>query len=76
MTRRVSQPRINRFALQGQHAEDALMNSAQWFLADESLQSFDPQGEFPQGQTIALAPRLLAPQPRKIAPGRRSRARK
>ena len=36
-----SEPRIDRFALQGQYAEDALVDSAKWFVADEAFETFD-----------------------------------
>ena len=44
-----SQPRIDRFALQGQHAEHALVNSTKRLPPDEPFQGFDTEGEFSQG---------------------------
>ena len=44
------QPRINRLALQRQHPENAFMNAAQRFLADESLQRLNAQGKLPDGE--------------------------
>jgi hypothetical protein len=37
-----SQPRIDRLALERQDTEDALVNSAQRLLADESFERLDP----------------------------------
>ena len=37
---------VDRLALQGEHSEDALMNTPQWFTADEPLQRFNPQSKF------------------------------
>ena len=34
-----SQPRIDRFALQCQNAENAFVDSAKWFVADEAFQA-------------------------------------
>jgi hypothetical protein len=45
-----SETRIHRLALQGQDAEDALVDAAQGLAADEAFQPLDPEGEFPQGQ--------------------------
>ena len=42
--------RIDGFAFQRQHAEDAFVNPAQGFLVDETLQRLDAQGEFAHGQ--------------------------
>ena len=42
---RSSQPRIDWLTFQREHAEDALMDAAQGFLADESFQPLDAQGE-------------------------------
>ena len=39
------QSRVNRFALQGENAEDAFMNPAERFSPDETLQGFDAQSE-------------------------------
>lgn len=44
------QPRINRLALQRQHPENAFMNAAQRFLADESLQRLDAQRKLTDGE--------------------------
>lgn len=49
VTAKPSQPRIDRFTLQGQNAENAFMDSTQWFLAAESFQGFNAQSELPQG---------------------------
>jgi len=43
-----SQPRIHRLALQGEHGEDALVDSAQRLAADEPLQRLDANGELAQ----------------------------
>jgi hypothetical protein len=43
-------PRIDRFALQRQNAEDALVHSPQRFSPHESLQGFDSQREFSDRQ--------------------------
>ena len=45
-----SEARIDGLALQGQHAEDALVDPAQRLAADETLQRLDPQRELAQGQ--------------------------
>jgi hypothetical protein len=42
-------PWVHRLALQGQHAEDALVDSPQWLVADEAFQGFNTQGELSQG---------------------------
>ncbi len=39
---RCLQPRVHRFALQGQDSEDALVDPAQGLLADETLQALNP----------------------------------
>jgi len=45
-----SQARINRLTLKRQYTEDALVDTAQGFVANETLQRLDPQGKFSQGQ--------------------------
>src|SRR5207247_6743501 len=45
-----SQARINRLALQGQHAEDALVDAPERLAANETLQGLDAQDELPPGQ--------------------------
>jgi len=47
----VSQPRIDRLALHGQHAEDALVNAPERLAPDESLQGLDAQGELAESQS-------------------------
>src|SRR5207249_9620706 len=42
----MSQPRINRFALQSQNAKDGFMHPAQRFFPNESLEGFDAECEF------------------------------
>ena len=44
------QARIDWLALQGQDAEDALMDSPQWFMTHKAFQAFDAQRELPQGE--------------------------
>ena len=44
------QPRVHRFAFQGQNTEDAFMDSPQWFVADEAFQTFEAEGEFTEGE--------------------------
>jgi hypothetical protein len=57
-----SQSRINRFTLQRQHTKNALVNSAERFLMNESLQRFQSQCELAKGKrsfgakTSALEP--------------------
>jgi hypothetical protein len=46
----VSQPRVHRLTLQSKHGEDALMHPPQRLSPDESLQPFDTEGKFPQGE--------------------------
>jgi len=43
------QPRVHRLALQRQHAEDALVDAAEGFAADEALERLDAEGELAQG---------------------------
>ena len=43
-------PRVNRFALHGQHAKRALMDLVQRILPDKPLQRFHAKGEFLQSQ--------------------------
>jgi hypothetical protein len=43
-------PWIDRFALEDQHAQGALVDSPQWFAAHEALQSLDAQRELAQRQ--------------------------
>src|SRR6185369_3990429 len=45
-----SQPRVNRLALQCQHAKDSFMHSAQRFFANESFECFDAECEFAKSQ--------------------------
>ena len=42
--------RIYRFALEGQHAEDAFVDPVERFAADESLQGLHAEGELPEGE--------------------------
>ncbi len=44
------QPWIDRFTLQGQYAEDAFVDSAKGFVADEAFQALDTEGEFTEGE--------------------------
>jgi hypothetical protein len=44
-----SQPRVHRLTLQGEDAEDALMNSPKRFAPNEPLQPFDAEGELAEG---------------------------
>src|SRR5207249_11678439 len=46
----MSQPRINRFALQSQNAKDGFMHPAQRFFPNESLEGFDAECEFAKSQ--------------------------
>ena len=45
-----SQSRVDRFALQGQHAEDALVNPSRGFSSDEAFQGLNPQSKLADGQ--------------------------
>src|SRR5258708_6824767 len=45
-----SQAGVDRLAFEGQHAEDALVDTAQGFAAYEALQGLDAQGELAQGK--------------------------
>ncbi len=38
-------PRINGFTLEGQHAENTLMNTPKGLALDEALQRFNSKGE-------------------------------
>jgi hypothetical protein len=42
------QPGIDRFALQREHSEDALVDAAEGFAANEALQRLDSEGELPK----------------------------
>ena len=44
-SKRSSQTRIDWLTFQCEHTEDALMDATQGFLADESFQPLDTQGE-------------------------------
>ena len=59
--------RIHRLALQGKHAEDALVNPSERLSLDEALESFDAQrklaeckrplaGEAPRAQPLQMIP--------------------
>ncbi len=71
-----SQPRVDRLALQRQHAEHALVDAAQRLAADEALERLDAERELAQGQR-ALARRGRAARRRsrllgqRCTPGRR-----
>ena len=45
-----SQPRVYRFTFQCEDSEDAFVNPAEWFFADEPLQRFDTECELSQGE--------------------------
>lgn len=45
ITRKPLKPRIDWLGFEGQHAEDAFVNSAQWFTAHEAFESLDAQCE-------------------------------
>ncbi len=44
------QARVDGLALEGQHAEDALVDAAQGFPSDEALQRLDAEREFANGE--------------------------
>ena len=44
------QPRVNRFALEREYAENALVDAPERFLPDEPLQTFDAEREFAEGE--------------------------
>jgi len=44
------EPRIDRLTLQGQHAEDALVNPPQWLATHEPFESFKPECKLSEGQ--------------------------
>ena len=44
----ISQPRIDRFAFHREHSEDAFVNFAERFVADEAFERFDSEGELTQ----------------------------
>lgn len=44
------QPRVDQIALQGQNADDALVDSSKRFVADEAFQAFEAEGEFSEGE--------------------------
>ena len=46
---------INRFAFQGKHAENTLVNPAQWFALDEPLYAFDSERKFAEGKRTLRA---------------------
>ena len=45
-----SEPRVDRFAFQCQHAEYAFMGTAKRFFADKTFKSFEAQGKLPACQ--------------------------
>src|SRR4051812_1382975 len=51
------QPRVDRLALEGQHAGDTLVDAPERLAADEPREPLDAQRELPQGQ------RPLGPEP-------------
>ena len=70
---RPSEPRVHRLALQGQDAEDALVDPPQRLPPHEPLQPLDPQGELAQGQR-PLPPQAPGPEPGEVRLGRVVRA--
>ena len=62
---RSSQPRIDRLALQRQHAEGALVHTAQRLALHEALQTLDAQRELAQRQP-ALRPQAALPQAERL----------
>jgi hypothetical protein len=64
-----SEARIDRFAFQRKHAEDAFVNATQWFASDESLERLEPECEFPQRQGSFMTQAAL-PQTAEILFGR------
>src|SRR5262245_21175116 len=49
------QARIHLLALERQDAEDAFVDSAEWFLPDEAVEAFDAEGELAQGERALCA---------------------
>src|SRR5262245_3997909 len=60
-----SESRIDRFAFEGEDAEDTFMDATQGFIADKPLQCLDAQSELSQGQR-ALAAEPSGAKPRDI----------
>ena len=59
---RLSQTRVDRLALQREHAEHALVDPPQRFALDEPLESFDPQRELAKRQrSFARQPAFAQP---------------
>ena len=48
-----SEPRIDRLALQSEHAEDAFVHPPQRFAFDEAMQRFQAERELAQGERPA-----------------------
>ena len=46
----ILEARVNRLAFESQDTEDTFMDAAKRFLPDESLQGFNTQSEFAEGQ--------------------------
>jgi hypothetical protein len=60
-TRHPLQAGIDRFAFKGQNAKDAFMHTAKRFLANETLQGFNPKGELSQSQGVNFLLHGLSP---------------
>jgi len=58
-SRASSQSRIDRFALQRKHSKYTLVNSAQWFLVNETLQRLQSKGKLPKRERPLCARPLL-----------------
>ena len=50
-----SKTRVDWFALESQHSENTLVNSAQWFLVNEPLQRLQSQGKLPKRERSLCA---------------------
>src|SRR4051812_19569771 len=61
-TRSGLQPRVDRLALEGEDAEDALVDAAERLAADEPLERLDPERELAMGEpALAREPPLAQP---------------
>ena len=63
------QSRIDRFAFQGQDAEDAFVDAAQGFVADEAVEGFEAERELAQCQRAFGAEAALAESLQVLGPG-------
>lgn len=59
------QPWVDRFGLQGEHAEDAFVHAVERFIANESFEGLDAEAELADGEAALVAEAAL-PQAREL----------